>query len=158
METCSQGNWTYVLFVHQDDLIDSVLKTPLQPFLSRHTMLLSIVQHDKNCCEEYHLKLEWTEFWNGEIESWASIFDIDHSRGFWETIYFSRKITITICTYSERTDQQHCMHNSIKVKFKFVGDKKGPTKGFYLEVWKIDSIFFIKSIFWTLKIVFIFEA
>lgn len=104
-------------------------------------MLLSIVQHDKNGCEEYHLKLEWIEFWNGEIESWASIFDIDHSRGFWETIYFSRKITITICTYSERTDQQHCMYNLIKVKFKFLGDKKGQQKVFILKFEKLTQYF-----------------
>ena len=32
-------------------------------------------------------------------------------------------------------------YNLSKVKFKFLGDKKGPTKGFYLEVWKIDSVF-----------------
>ena len=80
-------------------------------------------------------------------KSWASIFDIDHSRGFWETIYFSRKITITICTYCECTDQQYCMYNSIKVKFKFLCDKKVPRKGFYLEVWKIDSIFLCKVYF-----------
>ena len=33
-----------------------------------------------------------------------------------------------------RTDQQH-------LRVKFLGDKKGPTKGFYLEVWKINSVF-----------------
>ena len=33
------------------------------------------------------------------------------------------------------------LYNLSKVKFKFLGDKKGPTKGFYLEVWKIDSVF-----------------
>ena len=32
-------------------------------------------------------------------------------------------------------------YNLSKVKFKFLGDKKGPTKGFYLEAWKIDSVF-----------------
>ena len=32
-------------------------------------------------------------------------------------------------------------YNLSEVKFKFLGDKKGPTKGFYLEVWKIDSVF-----------------
>ena len=35
---------------------------------------------------------------------------------------------MTICTYSERTDQQHCMYNLIKVKFKFLGDKKDQQK------------------------------
>ena len=32
------------------------------------------------------------------------------------------------------TDQQH-------LRVKFLGDKKGPTKGFYVEVWKELSIF-----------------
>ena len=32
------------------------------------------------------------------------------------------------------TDQQH-------LRVKFLGDKKGPTKGFCLEVWKINSVF-----------------
>ena len=65
---------------------------------------------------------------------------------------------MNICTYSERTDQQHCMYNLIKVKFKFLGDKKDQQKVFILKFEKIDSIFFIKSIFRTLKNVFIFEA
>ena len=33
------------------------------------------------------------------------------------------------------------MYNLSEVKFKFLGDKKGATKGYYLEVWKIDSVF-----------------
>ena len=33
-----------------------------------------------------------------------------------------------------RTDQQH-LHVTL------LGDKKGPTKSFYLEVWKINSVF-----------------
>ena len=33
-----------------------------------------------------------------------------------------------------------CVYNLSKVKFKFLGDKKGPTKGFYLVVWK-NSVF-----------------
>ena len=33
------------------------------------------------------------------------------------------------------------LYNLSKVKFEFLGDKKGPRKGFYLEVWKIDSVF-----------------
>ena len=52
-------------------------------------------------------------------------------------IYFSRNITMTTYTYSESTDQQH-------LRVKFLGDKKGPMKGFYLEVWKINSLFFYK--------------
>ena len=48
--------------------------------------------------------------------------------------YFSRNITMTTLTYSKSTDQQHlCV--------KFLGDKKGPTKGFYLEAWKIKWVF-----------------
>ena len=38
------------------------------------------------------------------------------------------------------------IYNLSEVKFKFLGDKKGPTKGFYLEVWKIDSVFFLSSL------------
>ena len=34
-----------------------------------------------------------------------------------------------------------CVYNLSEVKFKFLGDKKGATKGFYLKVWKIDSVF-----------------
>lgn len=49
-------------------------------------------------------------------------------------IYFSRNITMTARTYSINTDQQH-------LHVKFLGDKKGPMKGFYLEVWKINSAF-----------------
>ena len=41
---------------------------------------------------------------------------------------------MTTCTNSESTDQQH-------LRVKFLGDKKGPTIGFYLEVWKISSVF-----------------
>ena len=62
----------------------------------------------------------------------TSIVYIRHSKGFRETIYFSRNITMTTRTYSESTDQQH-------LRVKFLGDQKGPTKGFYLEVWKLVS-------------------
>ena len=37
----------------------------------------------------------------------TSIFYIHYSKGFQETIYFLKNITITICTYSGQTDQQH---------------------------------------------------
>ena len=51
-------------------------------------------------------------------------------------------MTVTIRTYTECTDQRNLrLQFERKVKFKFLGDKKGPTKGFYLEVWKIDSVF-----------------
>ena len=59
---------------------------------------------------------------------------IHHSKGFRETIYFSRNITMTSRTYWESTDQQH-------LHVQFLGDKKGQMKGFYLEVWKINSVF-----------------
>ena len=36
--------------------------------------------------------------------------------------------------YSESTDQQH-------LRIKFLGGKKGWTIGFYLEVYKINSVF-----------------
>ena len=70
-----------------------------------------------------------------------AFFILTTRKDFRKTIYFSRNITITICTYIECTDQRTCVYNLSKVKFKFLGDKKGPTKGFYLEVWKIDSVF-----------------
>ena len=34
-----------------------------------------------------------------------------------------------------------CVYSLSQVKFKFLGDKKWPMKGFYLEVCKIDSVF-----------------
>ena len=37
----------------------------------------------------------------------TSIFYIHHLKGFGETIYFSKNITITIHTYGDRTNQQH---------------------------------------------------
>ena len=43
----------------------------------------------------------------------TSFFYIHYSKGFRETIYFLKNITITICTYSEQTDQQH-----LHVQFK----------------------------------------
>ena len=58
-----------------------------------------------------------------------------------EKIYFSRKITMTICTYSERIDQQHGMCNLIKVKFKFLGDKKDQQKVFILKFEKLTQYF-----------------
>ena len=53
------------------------------------------------------------------------------------------------------------MYNLSEVKFKFLGDKTGPTKGFYLEVWKIDSVFvyqvyFLKVIYEGLYLVYIY--
>ena len=51
---------------------------------------------------------------------------------------------MTTRTYSESTDQQH-------LSVKFLGDKKGPTKGFYREVWKIKSVFFLSSLSFELS-------
>ena len=34
-----------------------------------------------------------------------------------------------------------CVYNLSKIKFKFLGDKKRAAKGYYLQVWKIDSVF-----------------
>ena len=54
-------------------------------------------------------------------------------------IYFLRKITITIRTYSKRTGQQH-LH--VQFMLSFYAIKKDQQKVFfYLEVWKIDSVF-----------------
>ena len=81
----------------------------------------------------------------------TSIFYIRHSKGFRETIYFSRNITMTTLTYSKSTDQQHLCG-------KFLGDKKGLTKGFYLEVWKIKSVFLqqVHLLNYQLRTVYIF--
>ena len=49
------------------------------------------------------------------------------TRKLFEKRITSRNIPMTTCTYSESTDQQHLC-------IKFLGDKKGPTIGFYLEV------------------------
>ena len=81
----------------------------------------------------------------------TSIFYIRHSKGFRETIYFSRNITMTTLTYSKSTDQQHlCV--------KFLGDKKGATKGFYLEAWKIKWVFLcqVYLLNYLLRTVYIF--
>ena len=49
------------------------------------------------------------------VKLWeTSIFYIHHLKGFQETIYFSRKKTITIRTYIERTYQQH-----LRLQFKW---------------------------------------
>ena len=48
---------------------------------------------------------------------------------------------MNICTYSERTDQQHCMYNLIKVKFKFLGNKKDQQKVFILKFEKLTQYF-----------------
>ena len=57
-----------------------------------------------------------------------------------------------ICTYSSNI----YMYNLSEVKFQFLGNKKGPTKGFLpwiLENW----IFFLYAVYRTIKNVFIFH-
>ena len=56
-------------------------------------------------------------------------------------IYFLRNITITIRTYIKCKDQRNLRVQFDQSCVKVLADKKGPTKGFYLEVWKIDSVF-----------------
>ena len=84
---------------------------------------------EKTKLEQYS-SLEQIEFQNAKTESRVSrnsIFIFRHSKAFRETNYFSKHNNDHIYMYSERTDQQH-------LRIKFLGDKKGPTIGFYLEV------------------------
>ena len=98
---------------------------------------------DKTKLEQYS-SLKRIEFPNTKTESRVlrnQHFLCYHLKGFQETIYFLRNITITIRTYIESLTNSTCVYNLNEVKFKFLGNKKGPTKGFYLKVWKIDSVF-----------------
>ena len=61
------------------------------------------------------------------LEFQETAFLYSATRKLFEKRITSRNITMTTYTYSERTDQQH-------LRIKFLGDKKGPTIGFYLEV------------------------
>ena len=91
------------------------------------------------------------------VEFWeTSIFYTHHLKGFQETIYFSRNITITIRTYIECTANGTCVYNMSEVKFKFLGDKKGPTKGFYLEFWKNWLSIFVSSLSFELSQLFLY--
>ena len=49
-----------------------------------------------------------------------------------------------IRTTANATTNRTCIYKLSEVKF--LGDKKRPTKGFYLEVWKIDSAVFLYQI------------
>ena len=62
----------------------------------------------------------------------TSIFYVHQPKRFRETIYFSRKITITIPTKSETTNSQllNVQSSLSQEKFKFLGARKGPTTGF----------------------------
>ena len=55
------------------------------------------------------------------------------------SIYFSRNIAATI--RAQQMYRPTALAYTIWVKLSFKVIKKGPTKGFYLEVWKIDSVF-----------------
>ena len=70
--------------------------------------------------EEYS-RLERTRASNAKIEARVlrnQHFYIHHSKGFRETVYFLGKITITMRTYSERTNQLYLrVHNLSEVKF-----------------------------------------
>ena len=49
-----------------------------------------------------------------------------------------------IRTTANATTNSTCIYKLSEVKF--LGDTKRPTKGFYLEVWKIDSAVFLYQI------------
>ena len=61
----------------------------------------------------------------------TSIFYMRHSKGFRETIILFLE--------KHNNDHSHVQqkHRPTALVVKFLGDKKGPTKGFYLEAWKI---------------------
>jgi len=84
------------------------------------------------------------ETWKPSLEFGETSFCyIHHSKGFRETIYFLRNITMTSRMYRESTDQQH-------LHVQFLGDKKGQTKVFIWKFGKLTQYFCIKSIFWTI--------
>ena len=58
-----------------------------------------------------------------------------------------------ICTYSSNIH----LYNLSEVKFEFLGNKKDQRKVFYLEFWKIESVF-LYAVYRTIKNVFIFGA
>ena len=75
----------------------------------------------------------------------TSIFYVHNLKGFWDTIYFSRKIKTTIHKNSKRYTQEH-LHVQVHM----------PPKGFFiLKFGKLSQYFFMKSNFWTIKTVFI---
>ena len=121
-----------------------LLETPLQLFFSSLARLFSVVQWDKNSCEEDHCKLAWIKFemWKLSLEPpfWYWSLNENFKRQFNSQENNSKHSHIQQTQWPTAT----CMQNSSKVKFKFLGDKKGPTQSFYLEVWKIDSIFLYK--------------
>ena len=73
-------------------------------------------------------------------------------------IYFSRNIAATIHTTANATTNSTGIYMYKLSEVKFLGDKKRPTKGFYLEVWKIDSAIFLYRLTFELSqhTVFIF--
>ena len=74
----------------------------------------------------------------------TSIFYIRHSKGFWETIYFSRNITRTTRMYRESTKQLH-------LRVKVLGEKKDQQNVFICKFGKLSQYFCTKFIFWTIN-------
>ena len=74
----------------------------------------------------------------------TSIFYIRHSKGFWETIYFSRNITRTTRMYRESTEQLH-------LRVKVLGEKKDQRNVFICKFGKLSQYFCTKFIFWTIN-------
>ena len=122
------------------------LSLPCSRYLSAtttiyHTMLSSVAWWDKNG------RIPKTRTnWNSKRENRVSYFEkpaffhIHHSKGFWETTYLSKKITITIHTHGKHahTNSTHMYNLSqVKVKFIFLGNKKRTNKRF--SIWKFGN-------------------
>ena len=91
----------------------------------------SLMDSNKSSFKTWKPSLEFRE---------TSIFYIHQSIGFRETIYFWWNISITFACSANVQTNSTCVYTfkKSKVKFKFLGDKKGPTKGFLsgsLENW-----------------------
>ena len=133
-----------IVSVSKVDNLDHFLETwfsllETQTILSHYTMLISIAWWDENRrilqtpTNWVSKRKYWVEFWE------TSIFYIHHLKGFWDTIYFSRKINTTICKTANGTVKSTCMYKCICIV-----NKKDHRKVFYLTVWKIDSVFLYK--------------
>ena len=117
--------------------------------MTHHTVLRNVAWRDKT----WRVLKTWTNQVSkckNRVSSFQkpAFFYIHHAKEFWETIYFSRSKTITICTYNESTDQQHLRvqfkTNLSELQFKFLGNKKGPMEGFfYLESVFLYQVFLL---------------
>ena len=89
-------------------------------------------------CESWHLSFEKPAFFYNH-----------HLKGFRETIYFSRKKTITI-----RTHQPTALECTSEVNLKFLDNKKKDRQKVFLSwsFWKLTQQFCIKSIFRTITL------